>query len=95
MVENYRTVSILCALFFEKLLTENFITAYKGNYMIRTWFQDKKHQAITQMLQYSGKTAHCFNAKKSAISVHLFIAKPFDTINHKAIFCRLEKNGFD
>ena len=82
-------------LLFKKLLTEDFGTAHRRNYMTKTWFQDNKHPTVTQMLQYCGKTTQYFNAKESAPSVHLFIAKAFDTKDHKAIYNRLEKIGFD
>ena len=47
------------------------------------------------MLQYCGKICRCLNAKESALSIYLDIAKAFDTINHNAILLTLMHFGFD
>ena len=54
-----------------------------------------KHSTITQMLQYCGKIFRCLNAKESALSIYLDIAKAFDTINHNAILLKLMHFGLD
>ena len=46
------------------------------------------------MLQYCGKFFRCLNAKESALSIYLDIAKAFDTMNHNAILLKLMHFGF-
>ena len=54
-----------------------------------------KHSTITQILQYCGKFFRRLNAKESALSIYLDIAKAFDTINHNAILLKPMHFGFD
>ena len=96
-IENYRPVSMLCALslIFEKLLYRKFRDRLWKNLDNRQHGFRTKHSTITQMIQYCEKIFRCLNAKESALSVYLDIAKAFDTINHNAILLKLTHFGFD
>ena len=96
-IENYRPASMLCALslIFEKLLYRKFRDRFLKNLDYRQHGFRTKHSTITQMLQYCGKICRCLNAKESALSIYLDIAKAFDTINHNAILSKPMHFGFD
>ena len=54
--------------------------------------------SILQSLKCSSiveKTFRCLNAKESALSIYLDIAKRFDTINHNAFLLKLMHFWFD
>ena len=83
------------SLIFEKFLYRNFRDRLLKNLDNRQNGFRPKHSAITQILQYCGKNFRCPNAKKSALSIYLDIAKAFDTINQNAILLKLMLFGFD
>ena len=76
-IESYRPVSMLCALtlIFEKLLYRKFRGRLMKNLDNRQHGFRTKHPTITQMPRYCGKIFRCLNAKESALSIHLDIAK--------------------
>ena len=96
-IKNYRPVSMLCALslIFEKLLYRKNRDRLLKNLDNRQHGFRHNHSTTTQVLQYCGKMFRCLNAKESALSIYLDIAKAFDSINHKAILLKLMHLGFD
>ena len=88
---------MLCALslIFEKLLYRKFRDRLLKNLDNRQHGFRPKHSSITQMLQYCGNFFRCLNAKESALSIYLDIAKAFDSINQNAILLKLMHFGFD
>ena len=95
-IKYYRPVSMLCALsfIFENFLYRKFRDLLLKNLDNRQHGFRPKLSTITQMLQYCGKLFLCLNAKKSALSIYLHIAKAFDTINHNAILLKFMLFGF-
>ena len=87
---------MLCELsiIFEKSLCRKFRDSLLKNFDKRQHGFRPKHSTITQILEYCGKIFPYLNAKESALSIYLDIAKAFETINHNALLLKLIRFGF-